>query len=361
MGRPAHLLLAVSAHGYGHLAQCAPVINTLWERDPGLRLTVLSALPRIQLARRLAGEFDYIAVETDPVLRMRSAWEVDGPASCRAYGEFHRQHAMLLESTCDQLRALGPDLVLANIPWVVLQAARQAGIPAVALGSLNWAAIYAAYCGTAGEHADILAWMLDGYRAAGCFIVPAPALPMPELDNCHPVGPIAPPAVPRPAALREALALPAEVRTVLVGLGGIDSRLPLENWPRIDGVVWLFPGALERQRDDFVAMTYLPMAFADMLASVDAVLTKPGYGTYAEAVCSGVALLTLARPDWPETGYLNDWARTHGRLQEITLEQFASGNFARALRVLWQEPLKPLPVATGVGEAVDLLTAMLAG
>ena len=33
-----HLLLAVSGHGYGHLAQCAPVINALWQRLPRLRL-----------------------------------------------------------------------------------------------------------------------------------------------------------------------------------------------------------------------------------------------------------------------------------------------------------------------------------
>jgi hypothetical protein len=267
----------------------------------------------------------------------------------------------LLEATAGQLRVLAPDLVLANIPWLLLQAAHQAGIPAVALCSLSWAAIHTAYCGRRGEHAAILAQMQAGYRAAGRFIAPVPALPMPELDNYHPVGPIAQAAVPRRAALREALALPAAARTVLVALGGIGSRLPLDNWPRIDGVVWLFPGALDRQRDDFFAMPEGPMAFVDVLASVDAVLTKPGYGTYVEAVCSGVALLSLERPDWPETVHLNAWASRHGRLEVITLEQFAAGSFAAVLQALWRQPLKPPPGATGAREAADLLAAMLAG
>ena len=49
-----HLLLAVSGHGYGHLAQCAPVINALWQRLPRLRLTVCSRLERGVIADRLA-------------------------------------------------------------------------------------------------------------------------------------------------------------------------------------------------------------------------------------------------------------------------------------------------------------------
>ena len=48
-----HLLLAVSGHGYGHLAQCAPVINALWDRVPALRVTVCSQLERVVIAGRL--------------------------------------------------------------------------------------------------------------------------------------------------------------------------------------------------------------------------------------------------------------------------------------------------------------------
>lgn len=361
MARAPHLLLAVSGHGYGHLAQCAPVINALWQERPDLRLTVLSRLPAALLGRRLERAFDHVRAETEPVLQMHSAWEVDVPASCRIYAGFQRHHALHLQEARARLHALAPDLVLANIPWLVPEAARQAGIPAVALGSLNWAAVYAAYCGGAGENAALLQTIWSGYRAAACFIAPQPALPMPELASVHHVGPIAQAGSARPAALRRALALPAQARTVLVALGGIDSRLPLAHWPRIDGVVWLFPGIAGTPRADLVAMPALPMAFVDVLASVDAVLTKPGYGTYAEAVCNGVALLSLARPDWPETVYLNAWARRYGRLQEISHGQFASGTFADALQALWRQPRQPAPAATGARQAADLLGGMLEG
>ena len=122
---------------------------------------------------------------------------------------------------------------------------------------------------------------------------------------------------------------------------------------------WLLPQGVRAGRDDMPDCSRLPMGFTDMLASCDAVLTKPGYGTYTEAVCNGVPILTLARPDWPETAGMNDWARQHGRLQEISQAQFASGGFAAALQVLWQQPAVPPPAPTGIGEAAALLAARL--
>ncbi len=248
----------------------------------------------------------------------------------------------------ERLRDIKPDLLLANIPYRLLLAARLAGIPAVALGSLNWAAIHAAYCGGDADGAAIRAQMYSGYAAADRFLTPAPALPMPELDNVHAIGPIARVGEIRREEILARMQRSADTRLVLVALGGIDSPLPLANWPRLGNVVWLFDRAPAGDRDDFVDFTRLPLPFIDLLASSDAVLTKPGYGTYAEAVCNGTPILTLARPDWPETPHLIAWARTHGRTRGDharriparrlrrragdALVTTAAGRYSRALR-----------------------------
>ena len=359
MKHPPHLMVAVSGHGYGHLAQCAPVINALRAQIPGLRLTLMSELPCTLLEQRLADEFTCLQYETDPVLRMHSAWEVDIPASRQVYDRFHRDWETALGNDVKRLQEIRPDLVLANIPYRLLSAAGQAGIPAVALCSLNWAAIYANYCGTEGRHSDILEQIWSGYHSAEIFLAPAPALPMPELDNVRAIGPIARKGVRGKEALLAQLSRPGTERIVLVALGGIDSELPLENWPRIDGLVWLFPVEVHLQRDDLIEMRNLSLPFIDVLASADAVLTKPGYGTYAEAVCNGVPILTLARPDWPETPFLNGWAQEHGCLRVITKEAFQSGAFADTLESLWCQPLPEPPVAEGITQAVDVLAGYL--
>jgi hypothetical protein len=354
-----HLLLAVSGHGYGHLAQCAPVINALWRRVPGLKVTVCSQLDRDVISGRLERPFDYRCVAIDPVLPMRNAWQVDVPAALSVYAAFHRQGKAGLARDRALLDALRPELVLADIPWRLLLAAHEAGVPVVALSSLNWAAVYRSYCGRAAGSGAVLEDMWRGYRAADVFLRPEPAMAMPELGNAQAIGPVARTGTADRDHLLAQLSLPSGTHTVLVALGGIRGELPLATWPRVPDTVWLLPQAMQSGRDDMPDCSRLPMAFTDMLASCDAVLTKPGYGTYTEAVCNGVPILTLARPDWPETAGMNDWARQHGRLQEISQAQFASGGFAAALQVLWQQPAVPPPAPTGIGEAAALLAARL--
>ena len=125
---PPHLLLALSGHGYGHLAQCAPVINALWADHPDLKLTVCGALPQDIVAERLDRPFDYQCVELDPVLQMFNAWEVDAPASQQVFRAFHDKRDVGLQQDLDLLRQLSPDLVLADIPYRILLAAAQRGM-----------------------------------------------------------------------------------------------------------------------------------------------------------------------------------------------------------------------------------------
>ena len=355
-----HLLLAVSGHGYGHLAQCAPVINALWRRLPGLRVTICSRLDREIIANRLERPFDYHCVATDPVLPMLNAWQVDVPGAQAVYTGFYRDRKAGMARDRALLERLRPDLVLANIPWRLLQAAREAGIPAVALCSLNWAAVYRNYCGRSADSDSVLEAMWQGYRAADVFLLPAPAMDMPEPGNTLAIGPIARLGIADRDGLKAAMSLPPTARTVLVALGGIASDLPLSNWPRIPDTTWLFAHAVHTGRDDMVNCSRLATGFIDILASCDAVLTKPGYGTYAEAVCNAVPILTLARPDWPETAGMNNWARQYGRLQEFSQAAFAGGDFAAALQTLWQQPVMAPPAPTGIAQAVEQLVMRLA-
>ena len=141
--RSPHVLLALSGHGYGHLAQAAPVVNALRAQIPGLVVSVCGSLPRKVVAARIDGEFNYRQAELDPVLRMLNAWQVDAAASQQVYRAFHRNWQAGFQSDIDLLQQLQPDLVLADIPYRILLAAAERNIPTLALCSLNWASIIA--------------------------------------------------------------------------------------------------------------------------------------------------------------------------------------------------------------------------
>ena len=357
--RPPHLLLALSGHGYGHLAQCAPVINALRQRLPELVLTVCGSLPGEVVAARIDGEFDYRQAELDPVLRMLNAWEVDVSVSRQVYREFHRDWEQGYQSDIDLLGQVRPDLVLADVPYRILSAAAQRKLPAVGLCSLNWAAIYAAYCEDASEDLRILEQMMNGYHAAGLFLAPTPAIPMQELDNVVTTGPIARQGCRQQEALLERCAVDRGTRTVLVALGGIASPLPIDNWPTIEDVIWIFTDAVQGRRNDMFDLRALEMPFINALASVDVVLTKPGYGTYAEAVCHGVPVLTIERRDWPETAYLNSWVQQYGQLEVMTREQFLSGDFVPQVNILLAKETGPGIEPDGIRQAADRIQSLL--
>lgn len=356
-----HLLAAISSHGYGHATQTAPVLNALRRRIPDLRLTVATGVPRALLDERIEGPFDLIPRRSDFGMAMASAIEVDLEASAREYEALHISWPMAVQAEADWLGSVGPDLLLSNIAYLPLAAAERAGVPAVALSSLHWAAIHGHYLLDSPGGKKTQKQVERAYGSARAFIQVSPGLPAAFGNRSETVGPIARLGQARRAEILERLARPTRTRLVLVSPGGIDFPAALARLPRIEDMVWLYDRAAESDRADLVAPQALGLPFVDILASADAVLTKPGYSTVAEAGCLGLPLLYLARGDWPEERPLIDWLRRHAPVQALAVEDLATGALADKLAALWAMPRPAPALPTGAEEAADILVEYLLG
>jgi hypothetical protein len=354
-----HLLVDLSYHGFGHIAQTAPVVNALVERLPGLRVTVRSGAPQALLAQRFHCEFTLIAKALDFGMEMVDAVGVRVEESARAYRDFHHDWTGRVAREAENMAALAPDLLFANVPYLSLAAAAGAGIPAVAMCSLNWADIYAHYCHDRQEAPEIHSQMLAAYRSAAHFLQPQPGMAMADLPNAREIGPIARLGHNRRAEIDARLGLKAGDKLVLIAMGGIAFRLPLESWPRIPGVRWVVPSSWQARHPDAVELESLDIDFTDVLASCDALLTKPGYGSFAEAACNGVPVLYLDRKDWPEAPYLVEWLKRQGRCMEVERAALEQGEIIRLLEALLAKPKKPLVEPDGVWQAADCLKKIL--
>jgi hypothetical protein len=142
-------------------------------------------------------------------------------------------------------------------------------------------------------------------------------------------------------------------------MGGIEYQLPMAQWPRHQGVRWIVPADWNIQRDDVINLESLGMPFSDILASSDAVLTKPGYGTFVEAASSGVPVLYVSRGDWPEQPYLIEWLQQNSVCRELTALQLQNGDFFQAMQWLWAQTKPKIPVANGAIQAAAVLAEML--
>lgn len=345
-----HLFVDISSHGFGHLAITAPVLNRLVEMAPNLRLTVRSKLPAEKLHERIKGAFRRIEASTDFGFCMHDATRVDLAASAEAYRQAHADWAQRVNSEARFLAALQPDLVLTNVSYLPLAASALAGIPSISLCSLNWADLFAHFFAGESWAPPIHAEMLAAYRSAQCFLRITPGMPMNDLSNVVPVAPI--------AALghRHDLGLGGD-KAVLVALGGISHRLPVDRWPLQPGLRYLVSEAWQCTHPQTIAFESLGLSFTDLLCSVDAIVTKPGYGTFTEAAGNGTPVLYQRREDWPEQEALIDWLQHNGNSAEISQDDLENGQIADGLAHLWQTPAPARPLMSGDREAAQIILA----
>jgi hypothetical protein len=144
---PVHLLVDISAHGLGHLAQTAPVLNALRPLVPGSAPEPAQRLAIVQAGGARRGRIR--AHRRGARFRFHDA-QRGGHRSARqrvALSGVSRRLAARVADEADELRRRQVDAVLCNAAYLPLAAAAEAGIPAVGMSSLNWADMFAHYFG----------------------------------------------------------------------------------------------------------------------------------------------------------------------------------------------------------------------
>lgn len=355
-----HLIASLSAHGFGHIGQTAPVIRELLRRNKELSITLRTSAPDYKLMEHLHRRLPHQSIATDVGMIQATALEIDLERTAVAYAQFHNDWDLKVEQEARALLAAKPDLVISNISYLTLAGAARAGIPSIALGNINWAVLYdQLFGGHRSEAPVILQQMQDAYASAITFLQPAPSMPMPALHNGHPIGPIAQMGRSRRKEIFGRLKVNSETRLVLISLGGMELRPLVEKWPRQPGVHVMAPASWEADHPDISASEMLDIPFIDLLASCDALIAKPGYGSFVEAACTGIPVLYLPRYDWPEAQYLVTWLQSHGRCLALEKSHFMAGDIKGALDELWSTtaPIRPEP--TGIDESVECIQQIL--
>ncbi len=316
MSAAPRVAVVCSAHGYGHTGRMLALAPALVAR--GLEPVLFTAAPASFTAGR------GVAVEpcvADLGMVQPDALSVDVEATRRALPPF------LADAHIDALaaRLAGFDLVIADTPPAALEAARRAGVPALAVGNFDWAWIYAQAPALAAAAARFAGWQAPHPALA---LAPGPG--MHGFRTVEAVGLLAraaPPAAPLPGA-------------VLVAMGGMGWAGLGAGLPEIAGTTYLIPDPLPLPaRADCARPPPLP--FPALLGAVDAVLTKPGYGTLAEAMAAGARLISAPRSGFAETASLEAAMRARG---DILLAGTGPDALRAALAAARALP-RPAPVA----------------
>lgn len=354
---------AISAHGFGHAAQVVPVLNILGQHLPGLRVVLRTTVPPSFFTDRLAVPFDIQANEQDVGCIQHDPLTIDTSATWQAHHRFHLTWEQRLQVEVTAIHSTNPDLVLADTPYLAIEAGRTAGIPTVALMNFTWDLVLSAFPPPADiPHEALLQTIRQAYARADLALRITPAPVLTHFHRILDIGPIAEPASPARERLAACLRLAPGERTVLIGFGGVPlTNLPFHSLCTLSGYRFLVNMPVPPNTHRFVSIDSLPLSFKELLASVDVIVTKPGYGTVVEAVALQIPVVYVRRYNFADEQPLVEFLHRHGRGVELSQQDFAAGRWLAALEAAIALPPSPTPAPriNGAADAAERLLPFL--
>ncbi|UWZ77923.1 hypothetical protein L9S41_09425 [Geoalkalibacter halelectricus] len=350
----------ISGHGLGHASRSCQIINTLRHRHPDVAVEVVSAAHEWFFRGFLDPSVPLRRAQLDIGVLQRDSLRMEEARTLGAYRTFLPERALLVAAESASLRASGVTLVACDIPPLALAAARAAGIPGVGIANFTWEWIYEDLAARHGDFDDVLSSVREDYRSASAYLRLPFHGPFPAGISCENLPLVARRAQLSRAAVRKRLGLVDGRRLALISFGGFglqdcdfSALASLRDWVFVSEAR---PGA---PAANFIVPPPQGLAYPDLVAAADVVVTKPGYGIVSEAIANGTAVLYTSRGEFREQDLLVAGLRRYARARFISNEQLLRGDWGADLDALLQQPLPDAtPACDGDRVAADRLAAL---
>jgi hypothetical protein len=364
----------ISGHGFGHASREIEIINALRDRRPDILIVVRTGAKRWIFDLTLRAPVDFQPTECDTGVVQIDSLRLDEAETVRRAATFYAQFDARVAAETDVLRSIRPSLVVGDVPPLAFAAARAAGVPSIAIANFTWDWIYEGYEPERFGAPDLVRQIREACAQADLFL----RLPMwggfamapPEATRDLPL--VARRSARDPIETRKALGLPVDRTLVLLSFGG-------------HGLKGLSPAAFDTFGDEFVAVItgHLEMSeaahrsrrgviefdeqglydagwrYEDLVAAVDVVATKPGYGIIAECAAHQTAILYTSRGHFVEYEVLVREMPRYVRSQFIPQEALFAGEWRASLEALLRQD-RPEPAdVTGAAAAADVIVERL--
>lgn len=330
----------ITAHGYGHGVRSCDVLRAFHRAQPGVELVLVTDLPETFLRNRLPGipftlrpaVFDVGMVQLDSV-------RVDVEATLARALALVAQHKTLLQQEMDFLRSAAITLVACDIPAIPLAAAAQVGIPSVALGNFSWSWIYSAFVERDPRWQDVIELFEQGYRQTDLLLRFPFAEEMSVFPHRCDVPVVAEPGTDRRTELARLTGASPDRRWVLLSFSSLAwDESALDAVAALNDYAFFAVRPLAWDRENIFPVDRETISFPDVLASVDAVITKPGFGVLSECVVNRKPMIYVDRSDFLEYPVLEAAVKKYLVHQHIPADALYSGQLSDYLTRLWSQP-----------------------
>jgi hypothetical protein len=357
---PGPLVYYISAHGYGHSVRSCDVIRALHRLRPELPLLIKSRTPAEFFDSRLKGiKYKLLWEEFDAGLVQIDSLRANLDESLHKAESLLQRRPKLIEAEELWLRDVGAAAVVADIPAIPFAAACRAGVPALGVANFSWDWIYDEFAARDRRWQAVAeAFAADYAQADLLFRLPFSG-PMKAFPEQMDVGLLAEAGRDRRAEIAAASGADPGRRWVLICFWSLDWDSAAR--ARIGGMedceFFMMPGA-ELGQANTHTLPRKAFHFSDVVASVDVVLSKPGYGILSDCIANGKPLIYSERSDFREYAVLVESIARYLPHARLSMEELYSGDFRRALDSL-HEHAAPIP-SFPLGGADEIATEICA-
>ena len=324
----------VTAHGFGHGTRSCDVLAALARARPDVGLVVVTDLSEGFLRSRLPfanvsirrGRFDVGMVQRDSL-------RVDLEATLAEGDTFLASVASLVHAEEAFLREQGVAVVVADIPAIPLVAAANLGLPSIAVGNFGWDYIYEEHAEHDARWAPLVSHFREGYARADVLLRLPFAEPMRPFRARVDLPLVATPGVNRRAELAERYGLPMDDVWALLSFTSLDwGARALEKVAATRGISFLSLPPLELASPRVKVLDRAVVSYADLLASCDVVVTKPGYGVVSECAVNDKPIVWSPRDAFREQPILVEALDRSLRSVMLPTEALYAGDLEDAIR-----------------------------
>jgi len=342
----------ITAHGYGHGVRSCDIIRALHRLYPQLPVVVVSDLPGAFLRNRIgpgptsyrSGSFDVGMVQLDSI-------RVDVDATLEKVVRLYNRRGELIEHERDFLREGAFAGIVADIPAIPFEAAAEARVPGVAISNFSWDWIYSEFLQRNPLWPRLIEEICRGYRCAELLLRFPFSDEMRVFRRIEDLPLVAAPGRERRAELARHAGARMDRKWVLLSFTTLDwGEAALRRVEALSEYEFFTVLPLRWDCGNIHAVDREVVSFADVTASVDAVVSKPGFGIVSDCVVNRRPLLYADRADFREYEVLVCSIRKHLRNAHIPSEELYAGNLGPWLKRLWEANSVPEPIEAGGDE-----------
>ncbi len=348
MQRPT-IYIAITNHGFGHATRTASIVATIQKLFPSSLLIMVTTAPRWLLECYIEGDFIHRQRAYDLGVIQADSLNMDKSATLEKLLEIKKNQNAIIASEVDFIRQNRVDLILADVPFLAAAIGKAANVPCWMISNFGWDFIYRDW---GGEFIEIADWIGESYSKSSCTYRLPFHEPMQAFANIIDIGLTG--GSPRftPDEIRTIYPIKPTAKTILLTFGGLGlQQIPYHNTKLFPDWQFITFDASAPDLPNLLKITDRKCRPVDFMPICSLVVSKPGFGTFAEATKLDLPIISVTRDDFAEAAFLLEGIKNYNQHQIITPTEFFTGNWDFLNQPL-QQPRKSEPIAKDGNEVI---------